>query len=54
MSFKPTWCVEIKNSKQEKVLDVTIDNKLNFTTQKKSVFSKKFGLDSTATLEKCS
>ena len=34
MSFKLTWCVEmtLKNSKQEKVLGVTTDNKLNFAT----------------------
>ena len=34
MSFKLIWYVEVtlKNSKQEKVLGVTIDNKLNFKT----------------------
>ena len=33
MSFKLIWCVEImKNSKQEKVLGLTTDNKLNFAT----------------------
>ena len=35
MNFKLTWCVEMKHlkkSKQEKVLGVTIDNKLNFAT----------------------
>ena len=35
MSFKLALCVEMKllqNSKQEKVVNVTIDNKLNFAT----------------------
>ena len=40
MSFKLTWCVEMKllqNSKQEKVLGVTIGKKLHFATHLSSI-----------------
>ena len=37
MSFKLIWCVEMKFSKQEKVLGVTIGNELNFATHLSNV-----------------